>query len=57
MGCLKNEVYTNLIKLNHNDIIPLIFEANLYFLMIKLGDFIIAVIEKLVNLFIRRNLR
>jgi len=37
-------------KINYNEIIPLIFDANLYFSIIEIGVFILAVIEILVNL-------
>ena len=37
-------------KINYNEIIPLIFDANLYFSIIEIGVFIHAVIEILVNL-------
>ena len=37
-------------KLNYNEIIPFILEANLYFSITKDGDFIIAIKEILVNL-------
>ena len=37
-------------KLNYNEIIPFILEANLYFSITKDGDFITAIKETLVNL-------
>ena len=37
-------------KINYNEIIPLIFDANLYFSIMEIGVFITAVIEILENL-------